>query len=281
MNMKKLFLPQIPFFLGIPALVWQVLFVYVPLVFILVLSVQSGTFESFRAFFTAEYGLVLMRSLFLGLSTATICLILAYPVAYWIALCAGRWKNFLLFLLFIPFWTNFLLHIYAWMFVMDRNGAVNTVLQWLGLIQEPLHLLHTTASVFVVMVYCYTPFMIWPIYSALEKFDVRLHEASSDLGATWWQTLWRIVIPLSLPGIRSGFFLVLVPAFGEFVIPELIGGDKVMFAGGVVSYYTLHAKTSSFGAAFTIITSCVLCLVLCLIYLLSRRLMRHVTHRKV
>lgn len=277
MNMRKTFFSQIPFFLGVPALFWQILFVYIPLLFILFLSMQSGFFESFKNFLTKEYGRVLVNSLFLGLATASMCLLLAYPVAYWIALCSGRWKHLLLFLLFIPFWTNFLLHIYAWMFVMDRNGVVNTILQWLGLIHEPLHLLHTTAAVFVVMVYCYTPFMILPIYSALEKFDVRLHEASSDLGATWWQTLWKIVIPLSFPGIRSGFFLVLVPAFGEFVIPELIGGDKMMFAGGVVSYYTLHAKTGSFGAAFTIITALVLCVVLGVLYLLSRRFMKNVT----
>ncbi len=271
MNLRKTFLEQTPFLFGMPAVVWQGLFVYLPFFFILLLSFRNGNFEYFTPFFQGVYFWVIVRSLALGLGTALLCLIIAFPIAYWIALCSGAWKNRLLFLLFIPFWTNFLLHIYAWMFVMDRHGIINTVLQWLGIIHEPFHLLYTTTAVFVVMVYCYTPFMVLPIYTALEKFDVRLHEASLDLGATWWQTLWRIVVPLSMPGIRSGFFLVLVPAFGEFVIPELIGGDKVMFAGSVVAYHTLHAKTASAGAAFTILISLVLVVVMGLVSLAMKK----------
>ncbi|HBL98552.1 TPA: spermidine/putrescine ABC transporter permease [Candidatus Dependentiae bacterium] len=274
MNLRKTFLEQIAFLFGMPAIVWQVLFVYLPLFFILFLSFRNGSFEYFVPFFTGVYIGVILRSLIFGLCTALLCLVIAFPVAYWIALCSGRWKNLLLFLLFIPFWTNFLLHIYAWMFVMDRHGIINTVLGRLGLIHEPIHFLYTSVAVFVVMVYCYTPFMVLPIYTSLEKFDVRLHEASSDLGATWWQTLWRIVVPLSLPGIRSGFFLVLVPAFGEFVIPELIGGDKVMFVGSVVAYLTLHAKTASAGAAFTILVSLVLVAVMGLVSLVMGRIGR-------
>ncbi len=271
MKMKRIFRDQLPFFLGVPALIWQVLFVYIPLVVVLYLSVQPAAFDFLGNFFSWHYVRVITRSVVLGISTTFFCLLIGYPVAYWIALCAGRKKNLLLFLLFVPFWTNFLLHIYAWMFVLDRNGVVNTILLNAGIISEPLHLLNTMGAVLLVMVYCYTPFMIFPIYTSLEKFDTRLQEASADLGASWWQTMWRVVIPSNRSGILSGIYLVLVPAFSEFVIPELMGGDRVMFAGSVVAYYTMQAHTASWGAVFTVIVSLVLIVLLGLVSWVVRR----------
>lgn len=273
-NFSQLVNEATPFALGVPALLWQVVFFYVPLLFVVVLSFSSWSFEHFMPFFAWDYFYVVARTLCVALMTAICCLIIAYPVAYWIVFNARRWKNTLLFFLFIPFWTTFLLHVYAWMFVLERGGVFNTILQKLGLISEPIHMLNTTFAVVAVMVYCYLPFMILPIYSSLEKFDRRLFEASSDLGATWWQTFWRVVVPVSLPGIRSGFFLVLVPAFGEFAIPELIGGDKKMFVGSVVTHYTMGAQTASLGAAFTLLTAVVLLVVVLLIYGITRKLFR-------
>lgn len=272
MNIKRLFREQIPFFVGVPALMWQVLFVYTPLFMVFYLSVQPEAFEFLRLFFSWHYVRVILRSVSLGVLTTFFCLLIGYPVAYWIALCSGRRKNFFLFLLFIPFWTNFLLHIYAWMFVLDRNGVINSILLNSGLISEPLHLLNTFSAVLMVMIYCYVPFMIFPIYTSLEKFDVRLQEASADLGASWWQTMWRVVIPSNRAGMLSGIYLVLVPAFSEFVIPELIGGDRSMFAGSVVAYYTIQAHTASWGAVFTVIVSCVLIVLIWIITWLIRRL---------
>jgi spermidine/putrescine transport system permease protein len=263
-----------PFALGVPALLWQGIFFYVPLLFVVVLSFSSWSFEYFMPFFAWDYGYIIIRTLCVALLTACSCLVLAYPVAYWIVFHARRWKNTLLFFLFMPFWTTFLLHVYAWMFVLERGGVINTILQKIGIISEPLHILNTTFAVVLMMIYCYLPFMILPIYSSLEKFDHRLFEASSDLGATWWQTFWRVVVPVSLPGIRSGFFLVLVPAFGEFAIPELIGGDKKMFVGTVVTHYTMGAKTASLGAAFTLLTAVVLLVVVLMIYGITRKIFR-------
>lgn len=275
MNMRKIIRAQIPFFFGIPALIWQVLFVYIPLVMVLYLGAQPSALSFLGTFFSWHYVRVILRSVGLGLLTTALCLAIGYPVAYWIALCAGKQKNRLLFFLFIPFWTNFLLHVYAWMFVLDRNGLVNTILMKVGVISEPLHLLNTPGAVLLVMVYCYTPFMIFPIYSSLEKFDVRLQEASADLGANWWQTMWRVVIPSNIAGIRSGIFLVLVPAFSEFVIPELMGGDRVMYAGSVVAYYTMQAHTASWGAIFTVIASVALIALLLMVsWLLNRVVFR-------
>lgn len=271
MKIKKLFGEAVPFALGVPGLIWQGLFFYVPLLVVILLSFKSLSFEYFIPFFAWNYGVVVLRTVVLALATATLCLLISYPVAYWIAFNARRWKDILLFFLFIPFWTTYLLHVYAWMFVFEREGALNVVLRHLGIISEPVHFLNTTFAVLVVMVYCNLPFMILPIYSSLEKFDVRLFEASYDLGATWWQMLWRVLIPLSMPGIRSGFFLVLVIAFGEFAIPELIGGDRIMYVGTIVAHYTVSSKTASLGAAFTLLTSLILLSVTVFIYGVTRR----------
>ena len=175
-----------------------------------------------------------------------------------------------LFFLFIPFWTNFLLHIYAWMFVLERNGVINSFLIALGVIAEPLQLLNSFFAIGLIMVYCYLPFMILPIYNSLEKFDKGLIRASFDLGATWWQTMTRVVVPMSWSGVRSGLFLVFVSAFGEFAIPELVGGDKFVFVGNVVAYYTMSANTASLGAAFTLMVAIIVVCLLSLLYVVGR-----------
>lgn len=274
LHIKKIIEHNLPFFCGIPAVVWQIIFFYIPVLCILLMSVHTFSGEFFLPFFSSVYVAVFLRSLALATSTVVLCLLFGYPVAYWLALRAGSWKNIFMTLLFIPFWTNFLLHVYAWMFVLDRQGVVNTVLEWLGIINAPMHILHTYPAMQLLMVYCYMPFMILPIYSSLEKFDQRFEEASLDLGATWWQTLWNVVIPLSMPGIQSGFFLVFVPAFGEFVIPELVGGDKVLYVGGVISYLAFHVETAPYGAAFTLLASFILIMILWALYTLFRRVDR-------
>lgn len=244
------------FFLGSPAFIWQLLFFYVPLIFILITTVTH--YHNFIPFLNIVYFKVILRSLGLALSNTMLCLIIAYPVAYYISFKGKNFKNVLLFLLIVPFWTNFLLHIFAWFFVLEHQGFLNNFLLSIGIIKEPLHLLNTLFATYLMMIYYYLPFMVLPIYSTLEKFDLRLIEASLDLGATWPQTIRRVMIPLSAPGILSGIFLVFVPSFGEFAIPELMGGDKIMFVGSVISHYILDAQTTSLGAAFTIVSCAVL-----------------------
>ncbi len=255
---------QLPFFIGIPALVWQVLFFYIPLFLIFVSSIVKFSFdgglvgftlEKLTLFLTPTYGRVILSSLTLALSNALICLCIAYPLAYFLAFTGKRFKNLLLFLLIVPFWTNFLLHVYAWFFVLERGGFLNTLLLSTGLIHEPLHLLNSLFATMVMMVYYYLPFMVLPLYSALERFEFRLIEASLDLGASSFQTFRRILLPLTVRGVRTGFFLVFIPSFGEFAIPELMGGDKQMFVGSVVSHYILGEQTGSLGAAFTVVSS--------------------------
>ncbi len=266
MNVKKIFLQELPFFFGLPAFLWQLIFIYAPLMLMIGLSFKSFSFEYVTSFLNREYLLILLRSLVLGAGTATFALLLGYPVAYWIALCAGRFKSFCLFLLFLPFLTNILLHIYAWMLLLSRTGFLNQILQLLHVTVGPIHFLNSAGAVFVVMVYCYVPFVILPIYSDLEKFDVRMIEASADLGASPFQTFWRVIFPLSLPGVRSGLFLVLVPAFSEFIVPELIGGDRMVFAGGVVAHFTLHGEMIAYSAAFTLLAALLLIIVVSGLY---------------
>lgn len=260
------------FFIGVPGFVWQVLFFYVPLLCIIGLSFSGATwFSNFAPFFRASYFTVIGRSLFLATLNATLCTLIAYPLAYFLAFRAGRMKMLLLFLVILPFWNNFLVHIYAWTFVLDHQGIINTFLLQTHLIDQPIHFLNSFPAVVVMMVYFYMPFMILPLYAALERFDRRLIEASLDLGATWWGTMRHVLIPLSMPGIRTGFFLVFIPSFGEFIIPEFMGGNKNMYVGTVVSDFILGTQTIGQGAAFTIISSCALVVVAGLLYLVLSR----------
>ncbi len=251
-----------PFSIGIPAILWQVLFFYIPLILIVVTSfvhfTPAGflelTFSKISHFLTPLYLRVIGLSFLLAFSNTILCFLIAYPLAYYIAFRGKRFKNGLLFLLLIPFWTNFLLHVYAWFYVLEKHGFLNNILRQLGLIDQPLVILNTSFAIMIMMVYYYLPFMVLPIYSSLERFNHSLIEASFDLGASWLQTFRRIILPLTMRGIRAGFFLVFIPSFGEFAIPSLMGGDKHMFVGNVVSEYILAEGTGSLGAAFMVVS---------------------------
>ncbi len=272
---------EYPFTFGAPAMIWQVLFFYIPLAILAVSSFfavsEAGVFEGITfskiAFFLRPlYLKVICYSFALALGNALICLLIAYPLAYFMAFTGKRFKNWLLFLLIVPFWTNFLLHVYAWFFVLEREGFLNQFLLKIGLIQTPFELLNTPFAIMIMMVYYYLPFMVFPLYSSLEKMDVKLIEASMDLGATWTQTLARVMLPLTTRGLRAGFFLVYIPSFGEFAIPELMGGDRQMFVGTVISNYILGDETGSLGAAFTVFASSLLLLSALGIYWILNRL---------
>ena len=272
----RLFFRELPFVSSLPAIVWQFFFMVAPLVIIAYYSVADSSswlnisFVHYRNLFESTYFKVIARSLFLAVATAITGLLCAYPVAYFIALRVRRFKNLMLFFLTLPFWVNFLVQIYAWYFLLERNGLINKVLLRLGFIQEPLLLSNSLFAVFLVMLYCYLPFVIMPLYSTLEKIDHRLLEASADLGATPWQTFWRITVPYSMPGVKTGLLLVMIPAFGEFVIPALVGGSKYMLVGSLISYYFLAARNNYAGAAFTSLSAMVLIGTLLLVIVISR-----------
>jgi len=176
-----------------------------------------------------------LYSLKVAALSTLICLLIGYPMAYAIARSSQTWRNVLLMLVILPFWTSFLLRVYAWIGLLNNNGVINNALMALGIIDEPLKLLQTDFAIYVGIVYSYLPFMILPLYANLEKHDVTLLEAAADLGARPVVAFLRITLPLSLPGIAAGSLLVFIPAVGEYVIPSLLGSSDQLMIGRVLS----------------------------------------------
>ena len=162
------------------------------------------------------------------------CLLVAYPMAYGIARSGARWRNVMLLLVVLPFWTSFLVRVYAWIGLLRNNGLINNALMGLGVIHEPLVMMQTDFAMYIGIIYSYLPFMILPLYSNLEKHDLTLLEAAVNLGATPFKAFLQITLPLSLPGIIAGSMLVFIPAVGEFVIPRLLGGNETLMIGRVL-----------------------------------------------
>ena len=183
---------------------------------------------------TTIYMVAYKTSLKYALLTTLLCLLLGYPFAYFLARTRAAVRTALLMLVMLPFWTSFLLRVYAWKGILADQGMLNNLLLWLGLIREPFALLYTDVSMLVGMTYVYLPFMILPLYANLVKLDLRLLEAAHDLGASRWNAFWLITVPLSRPGIAAGCMLVFIPAIGEFVIPSLLGGAENIMIGRVV-----------------------------------------------
>lgn len=170
---------------------------------------------------------------FAGVSTLA-CLLLGYPMAYGIVRAPRSWRGILLLLVILPFWTSFLIRVYAWIGLLKGNGLINNLLLAVGVIHEPLELLNNAFAVYLGIVYSYLPFMVLPLYAALERLDPALLEAAADLGCRPWQAFCRVTLPLSLPGIAAGALLVFIPAVGEFVIPDLLGGPDTLMIGKVL-----------------------------------------------
>ncbi len=173
----------------------------------------------------------LMNSLKVALVSTLLCLLLGYPMAYTIATVQQRWRHILLMMIILPFWTSFLIRVYAWIGILKPQGILNNLLLSLGIIDEPLTILHTQLAVYIGIVYSYLPFMVLPLYANLAKLNQNLLEAAADLGARPVTSFLRITLPLSLPGIIAGSMLVFIPAVGEFVIPDLLGGPDSLMVG--------------------------------------------------
>ena len=256
----------------LPGLLWMVVFLIVPLILIVVLSfgwrgaygpVDWGStaaeffsrlsLDNYRRLVDPLYLGVLLTSLRMAGLTTGICLVVGYPVAYYLAHHAHRWRNLLLFLLLVPFWTNFLIRIYAWMLLLRTEGLVNRGLVTLGLIPEPLQIMYTPTAVMIAMVYEFLPFMVLPLYTSLEKLDPALLEAASDLYARPVRTFLRVTLPLSLPGVIAGTILVFIPTMGMFVVPDLMGGARTALVGNLVQRQFLAARDWPFGAAASMV----------------------------
>jgi len=175
-----------------------------------------------------------LRSLWYAFSTAVLCLLIGYPFAYFIARSSPSVRPALLMMVMLPFWTSFLLRVYAWKGILADQGVVNQFLMAVGIVNEPIQMLYTNVSMLIGMTYVYLPFMVLPLYANLVKMDFRLLEAAYDLGASPFKAFWLVTVPLSKAGIVAGFMLVFIPALGEFVIPSLLGGPENVMIGRVV-----------------------------------------------
>ncbi|MGQ9917438.1 MAG: ABC transporter permease [Bryobacteraceae bacterium] len=225
------------------------------------------TLENWQRVADPLYVGILLRSFLVAALATALCLVLGFPLAMAITR-GGRWKNLLLALVMLPFWTSLLIRTYAWMFLLRDTGLVNTLLMRAGWIGEPLPLLYNWGAVILGLVYAHLPFMVLPLYAALERQEPQLLEAAADLGARDWQAFRRVTLPLAAPGIRSGLLLVFIPCLGTYLIPDLLGGGRTILAGTLIQNQFTSARDWPFGAALSL---ALMAVVLVLLWLGARR----------
>ncbi|KWR74779.1 MULTISPECIES: ABC transporter permease [Pseudomonas] len=201
--------------------------------------------------FNTDYLGIFQRSFWLSILTTVGCLLIGFPTALYLALQDERRRNMLLFLVTVPFWTNLLVRVYAWILLLRNGGLIDEGLHKLGFSDAAIGLLYTDNAVIIGLLYTYLPFMVLPIYTSLEKMDWRLVEAAFDLGANRWKALRRIIIPLAMPGIVAGCILVFIPSLGNYIIPELLGGGKSLMIGNLIQLQFGTAHNWPFGAALS------------------------------
>lgn len=265
--------------IAIPYIVWAAVMLVLPMILIAVYSVtQPGnsivsftlTLEHYVKFFTdADFLIILWRSLWIALKTTVICLLLGYPVAYYISRCNEKTQNILVFCITIPMWINMLVRTYAWIGLLSEGGAVQTILGFFGL--GDTELLYTEGAVLLGMVYNFLPFMILQINTALCKMDYSLLEAAADLGANPVQTFRRVTLPLSLPGVINGITLVFLPAVSSFFIPKLLGGGKYFLIGNVIENQFITVGEWNFGSAISMIMAVIMMLLMMCVHKIEKR----------
>ncbi len=177
------------------------------------------------------YWIAALSSIRIAAISTILLLIVGYPIAYGMARAASRWRPLLVAMVILPFWTSFLIRVYAWIGILKPEGLLNQLLLWVGAIERPLTIINTETAVFIGIVYAYLPFMVLPLYASLEKLDRTLIEAAQDLGSPPWKAFWTITLPLSMPGVIAGSLLCFIPIVGEFVIPDLLGGSETLMIG--------------------------------------------------
>lgn len=250
--------------LALPAVVWVGIFFLLPLMIVLVASFMSRgtggtpelpfTIANYERSFGEAFRIVLWRSLRVALISTFICLLFGYPLAFFISSRPNaRVRQILLFLVLLPFWTNFLVRTYALQTIIGREGLINSILQSMHVITEPLQMLNTSGAVLLGLVYGYLPFMVLPIYASVERLDYHFVEAAHDLGANDWSAFWRVIWPLTLPGVVAGSILVFIPCIGAFITPDLLGGTKGLMIGNLVQRQFGGRGNIPLGSAISIV----------------------------
>lgn len=269
-------------FLMLPGLLWLLSFMIVPCAVIFAMAffergVYGGidygtvTIENFRRAADPLYLSILLDSARIAL-TATLCaLLMAYPAAFAISRARPALQPVLLVLVMLPFWSNYLIRTYAWMVLLNREGLINALLKWLGLINQPLNILYNEFAVVLGLIYSYSPFVILAIYASVQRLDPSYAEASRDLGAGPWSTFFRITLPLTLPGVAAGGVFVFVLSIGNFVTPDLLGGGRMQMVGNLIYDQFLTARDWPFGATLSMILIAVMMMLLFLQALAANR----------
>jgi spermidine/putrescine transport system permease protein len=227
------------------------------------------TLQNYQNLMHPMYLIVFLRSFTLAAVTAILCLWLGYPFAYILVRLTPRLRGILIFLMIIPFWTNALIRLYAIIIIIRGQGLLNHLLLWLGVIHQPLHILYTQSAVLLGLVYTLLPFMVLPIYANLEKFDWNLLEAARDLGAGRWRTMFRVVIPLSMPGIVAGTILVLLPSMALIFVPDILGNAKSLLLGNLIENQFVEAHNWPLGSAASTLLTLIMGLMLVVYWKIS------------
>jgi len=267
---------------ALPAFLWLLLWLGLPLLIILAFSlarretygtVQLGLhLQNYLRAFDPLYLAIYFRSLVLSAVTTILCLILAFPVAYFIALQKSSLiKNLLLFLVTLPFWTSFLIRTYAWIIILRTEGLINSRLMDWGVIETPLNLLYNNFAILIGLVYGELPFMILPLYTVLDRMNKSLLDASADLGCSPFKTFFRVLVPLSRSGIWAGTILVFIPSLGAFLTPDLLGGAKSMMVGNLIQSQFAVVRDQPFGSAVAFLLAVVILILLGISYRTTKR----------
>ncbi|NIS79630.1 MAG: ABC transporter permease subunit [Anaerolineales bacterium] len=242
-----------------PSAVWLLIFFILPLAMVLLVSlgkrgpmggvVYQWNLDNYLRFLDPIYVKIFFRSVRIATANTILCLLFGYPLAYFIAKRPKRWRNVLILLVMVPFWTNFLVRTYAWMVILRDTGLINSLLYQIGFITKPLSLLYNENAVILGLFYGYLPFMVLPLYASIEKLDFSLVEAAQDLGANSLNAFRRIVLPLTMPGIIAGSIITFIPSIGAYVTPDLLGGAKAMMIGNLLQQQFLEVRDWPFGSA--------------------------------
>lgn len=250
---------RLPAWLAIPALGWMGVFFFLPLLIVFLISFAArGTYggvtwtlswTNYATLADPLYLRIYARSLALAALTTLLCLVLGFPFAYYIARQPRRRQGLWLLFVMVPFWTNFLVRTYAWIFILRTEGLLNTVLLKLHLITQPLDILYSDTAILIGLVYGYLPFMVFPLYAAITRLDPSVAEAAWDLYGRAWPVFWRVILPLTKPGVVVGCILVFVPSLGAFITPDLLGGARTMMVGNLIQHEFLVVRDWPLGSA--------------------------------
>jgi spermidine/putrescine transport system permease protein len=265
-----------------PTIIWLLIFFLVPLLFVFGYAFMSNglygqinysfSIENIKNVFDPLYIRVFWTTLWIAILTTVLTLLIGYPYAYTIRIVSERWQRALLLLITIPFWINFLVRSYALIIILRSKGIINSLLMSLGIIKEPLQLLYNTPSVIMGMVYTLLPFMVLPIFVAIEQLDQRKLEAAKDLGATPFKTFIYITLPLTMRGIYAGSVLVFVASFGMYIVSDIMGGSKVALIGNVIQNQFLSARNWPFGSALSLFLVIISIVLIGLYYLATKNI---------